>query len=272
MHQHAAVVVGLVLPIDLAGIAAVTLALAAGDVEERRFRARIPAEIGEGGGLHADQRGQVLARAFQRQRRRIGSDAIRRRGDRRFSRDPLGAYCTLARRLAARYLAARLPFDAFGLAGEAILELRGREAVFETVAAGPMRVRGNRLCGRRLAALNQQGGERHHDGEEGDRAPTRRQAKRHRQTSAIIRRRFRIDPDHPPPKTAEPQVEPGRCLGNIKNPEELPFSGPATVNTKSCRDCGSAFLFSHCCGCSNGQLMLLLVLRYQNRDFDLNLR
>ncbi len=75
MHQHAAVVVGLVLPIDPAAIAAVALAVALGDVEERFFGARIGAEIGEGRGLHADQRGQFFALAAgQRQRLRQRRD------------------------------------------------------------------------------------------------------------------------------------------------------------------------------------------------------
>ena len=180
MHQHAAVVIGLVLPVHLAGIAAVPAALALGDVEERRFRAWIVAEIGERRGLHADQRGQVflVGGALERKRRGVGGDAIRRR--RGSGRDLLGAHCALARRLARR------PFEAFALARKTIPELRRGEAVFEGVAAGRMRVGGQRFRRRRLAALNQQGRERHKDSEEGQHAPTRRHAEWHRR--AIMRR------------------------------------------------------------------------------------
>ena len=74
MHQHAAVVVGLVLPVDPAAIAAVALAVALGDVEERLFGARIGAEIGEGRGFHADQRGQF----FRSVRARASASGVER--------------------------------------------------------------------------------------------------------------------------------------------------------------------------------------------------
>ena len=61
MHQHAVVVVGLVLPVDPAAIAAMAAAIAVGDVQERLVGARIVAEIGKRGGFQADQRGLVLA-------------------------------------------------------------------------------------------------------------------------------------------------------------------------------------------------------------------
>ena len=103
VHQHAAVIVGLVLPVHLAGIAAVAAALALADIEERRFRARILAEIGEGGGFHADQRGQVFARTLERQCRGVGGDANGRGGrcscGRRGGRNLLGAHGALALRL-----------------------------------------------------------------------------------------------------------------------------------------------------------------------------
>jgi hypothetical protein len=145
-------------------------------------------EIGEGGGLHADQFGQVFAaRTFQRQRRRrVGGDPYRRRRGRRIRRDLLGPHGALA--LAAQWIAARRPPDALGIGGETVLELRGREALFEAVAAGGMGVGGQGCCGRRLAALDQEERERRKDCKKGDRAPARRHAERHRYDSAIMRR------------------------------------------------------------------------------------
>jgi hypothetical protein len=48
VHEHAVVVIGLVLPVDLSRIAAVAAAVALGDIEEGCFRSRVVTEIGEG--------------------------------------------------------------------------------------------------------------------------------------------------------------------------------------------------------------------------------
>ena len=122
VHQHAVVVVGLVLPVDPAAIAAMAAALALRDVEERLVGARIVAEIGKGGGFHADQRGLLFAgRALGR-----AAWAPARPPDRARARP---ARC-VARRGGRLCRCARLSL----VRREAIVELRRREAVFESVA------------------------------------------------------------------------------------------------------------------------------------------
>src|SRR3954453_11812149 len=79
VHQHAAVIVGLVLPVDPAREAAVAPALAAADVQEWRVRCWIVAEIGKGRRPHADEGGEILARSSCRRLRLQRGDLIRRR-------------------------------------------------------------------------------------------------------------------------------------------------------------------------------------------------
>src|SRR5262249_48909186 len=110
------------------------------------------------------------------------------------------------------------PFDALGVRGETILELRSGEAVLERIAGGRMRIGSECCSGRRLAAL----GEQYEDGEESHRAPSGRHAKWHRQTGAIMRRRFRIGSDHPPLKNHRTASWADRRLDDVKNPEQTP--------------------------------------------------
>ncbi len=196
MHQHAAVVIGLVLPVDLSGITAVAAAIALRYVKERRLGARIVAEIGEGRGFHADQRGQVVARPLEGECGGIGGDAVW--GRRGVGRDPFGSHRALTRGFARR------PLDAFGFRGESVLELRCGEAVVERVG-GRMRIRSQRSGGGRLAALNQDERQRHESSEEGNRAPARRHVRGRRRHRASKRSRFRIRSEHPPPKIHQRQ-------------------------------------------------------------------
>ena len=201
VHQHAAVVVGLVLPVDFSGITAVTAAIALGDVEEWRLGARIVAEIGEGRGFHADQRGQVFFRGRPRERK-AGSDrcdAIGRAG--RFGPDGFRPHRALTRR----------PLQALAFGREAVPELRRGEAVLERVA-GCMRIRSQCPGGRRLAALSQQQRQRDNHREKCDRSqiarcrrPDIERRARHCQACTITHQEFRIRSDHPPiaPRSSE---------------------------------------------------------------------
>ena len=199
VHQHAVVVVGLVLPVDPAAIAAVALAIALGDVQERRVGARIVAEIGEGRGFHADQRGQLFAlgRARQGQRRRD-------RAPRGPARARAALCCVLRRGATATCRCSKT----FLVGREAILELRRREAVFERVAGWRLRV-GGQHC-RRSAPCRIEPERR-----TAAQTARRRRSRRHRESGrdrarpanhpvrAIMHLEFRIRPDHPPtcPKT-----------------------------------------------------------------------
>ena len=85
MHQDAVVVVGLVLPVDPAAVAAMAAAVALGDVQERLVGARIVAEIGKRRGFQADQSGLILSRRTlvrnrRRQRRNPVGGGLRLRG------------------------------------------------------------------------------------------------------------------------------------------------------------------------------------------------
>src|SRR5258705_11699647 len=102
LPQDAAVVIGLALPVVLSGITAVAAAIALGYVKERRLGARIVAEIGEGRGFHADQRGQVVAGPLEGEGGGIGGDAVwARRGG---GRDPFVSHRPLTRGFARRHL------------------------------------------------------------------------------------------------------------------------------------------------------------------------
>ncbi len=211
MQQHAVIVVGLVLPVDAAAQAAVALAIALGDVEEGLFRTRIGAGIGEGGGLHGDQRGQFLTLgAGQRQRRR-----------QRGHSHGLGA--PIARRLRRQRDLALDLRQAFVGSRETVGELQLRKTIFEHIdrrSAGRssglgipgfcvIRVRRQHAGARRLAALNQDEGERHAQRGHRDPMPSLQGAARHRPglcpAGAIICQEFRNCSDHPPrcPKRSE---------------------------------------------------------------------
>ena len=224
VHQHAVVVVGLVLPVDPAGIAAVAVAVALGDVEERRVGARIVAEIGEGGGFHADQRGQVFALG----RTLVGSASARarRRGTGAVLRLRCGALGggDLPRRC-------RCDGSAFACGREAILELRRREAVLERVAGWRLRIRGEHAGARRLAALNQDERQRHHSAATQPAIQRERIARHGRACREITGPRdqlcnFGSAPTiHPLPQ--DPTDNPASCrarwrLGDVKLPEKLP--------------------------------------------------
>ena len=127
MHQHAVVVVGLVLPVDPAAIAAVAAAVALGDVQERLVGARIVAEIGEGRGFQADQRGLIFSAADAG---RAPSAPAMRPGRAR------AAACAVRRRGGVGGLALR---EALARGREAIPELRCREAVVEGIAGRGLR-------------------------------------------------------------------------------------------------------------------------------------
>ena len=77
VHQHAVVVVGFVLPVDLAAIAAMAATLALWNVQERLVGARIVAEIGKRRGFQADQHGLVFACRRTLIRQRGASEATR---------------------------------------------------------------------------------------------------------------------------------------------------------------------------------------------------
>ena len=230
MHQHAAVVVGLVLPIDPAVVAATALAVALGDVEERLFGARVVAEIGEGRRLHADQRGQLLT---------LGGTGQVQRGRQR--RDPhgLGTPCALLRckRDLARHLG-----QAFIGGRETIGELRLGETVLERIGRS-LRLAGFGFCAfgvrsqhsgvGRLAALNEHEGKRHEQCGHRRPAPskaagTTRRCRGRSPACAIINLEFRISSDHPP---AAPRIHPRSAvnrrmrtrLGDVKLPEKLPI-------------------------------------------------
>ena len=142
MHQDAIVVVGRVLPVDPAAIAAVAAAPVLGDVEERRIGARIVAEIGECRGFQADQRGLVLARRALVRRRRLQG------------RHPIGRGLRLRRSFGGRVGGMKLA-KTLVRGREAIPELRSREALVEAVACRCLRI-GRELTGaRRLAALRE---------------------------------------------------------------------------------------------------------------------
>ena len=163
VNQHAAVAVGLVLPVDAPRIAAMAAAVALGDVEEGRVGSGVVAEIGEGRRFHADQRRQVVTC------RTLIGDLRCERGDlvRRLLRLLLhGALGREVRRLPLQKTLAR--------GREAFFELRGREAILERVAACDLlrigfgdhldvglRVRCECRRVRRLAALNQRQRQRH---------------------------------------------------------------------------------------------------------------
>ena len=166
MHQHAVVVVGLVLPVDPPRIAAMALALALGDVEERRFRPRIVAEIGEGGGFHADQRGQLIALGLARkgERRRDRGDA-----DRLGARAALRLWCHRGGGLSCD--CDRPLSKTFPLGRKAIPELRRREAIFECVAGTGLRIGGEHAGVRCPAALGEHERKRHEQRGDGRQVP-----------------------------------------------------------------------------------------------------
>lgn len=141
VHQHAVVVEGLVLPVDAAGIAAVAVAVAVGNVQERRFGAWIVAVIGEGGRFQSDQGGLIfMLRTLIGHDRRQRGDAIRLGLD-----GPPG--------LCVRYVCRPL-LQAFGGGGKAILELRFGETVVERIARA-LHVGSERAGARRPAALGE---------------------------------------------------------------------------------------------------------------------
>ena len=143
VHQHAVVVVGLVLPVDPPRVAAVAAALALDDVQEWFVGARVVAEIGEGRRFQPHQGCLFLVKAaLIRHCRCEGSNAIRWRlhGDARL--------LSVGRR--------RQPLrQAFGGRRKAIPKLRLPEAILEAVASRFLRIGRERAGVRRLSALNE---------------------------------------------------------------------------------------------------------------------
>ena len=193
VHQHAVVVVGLVLPVDAAGIAAMAFPA---DIEERSLGSGIVAVIGEGGGFHADQRGQLvllhrLLLLRQRQRRIERSNAV-------------GLGLHRAPRCEVGHLAL---LEAFIRAREAIAELRLREAIVEAVAGRGGCIGRKRGRARCATALGEEQRERNDGGGNGEpakgrarAAPMRDRLRRSRIVSNSIRQVFRNSSEHPPPK------------------------------------------------------------------------
>jgi hypothetical protein len=93
---------------------------------------------------------------------------------------------------------------------ETVVELRGGEAVYETVPGGGLRIGGEHSGARRLAALNENEGQRDKCRENGDRAPSSkagampararapRGVRQNHMAYAIRGAEFQIRPDHPP--------------------------------------------------------------------------
>src|SRR5690349_9181991 len=127
MHQRAAVVVGLVLPVHSAAIGAVAATPILVDVQEWLLLDRIVAEVGECRIFQTNQRGLIFSlRTLVWRRRRQRGDPVRRE------------LCLCS---ASQTCVGPLPLlKALTRRWKAIHELRSRESVVEAVACRGMRI------------------------------------------------------------------------------------------------------------------------------------
>jgi hypothetical protein len=212
----------------------VALAIALGDVEERLFRARIGAEIGEGRGLHADQRGRFFASV----RGSVSVEVNKRPSRARCAPCAAPRQCNLT--LDWGRLSLAVENDRRIAAGNGLRTCR-RCLVFCFVFAASIRRSAlphwtsTRTAERRGSYRNQ--------------CHLRRRATQHNRgvaLRAICYLEFRISSDHPPtaPRSTQDPPSTGVRLSRLGElPEKLPTSGKPEETMQSCRDCGTTRCF-----------------------------